>query len=155
MVGTTHPCSNVSKTIYRMDLYISMASWKTAISPLLTQWRYCSLPLSHQYCKVEETSQRARFMGPTWGPPGSCRPQMGPMLAPWTFLSGLGLHWLRLGAWISNGIHMLTVLSLIPTHSHRKLRGVIIHPCPSKGNPRMGTPAPKTAPGLGQLTGLW
>ena len=28
-------------------------------------------------------------MGPTWGPPGSCRPQMGPMLAPWTLLSGL------------------------------------------------------------------
>ena len=25
------------------------------------------------------TSQRAKFMGPTWGPPGSCRPQMGPM----------------------------------------------------------------------------
>ena len=30
----------------------------------------------------------ARFMGPTWGPPGSCRPQMGPILAPWTLLSG-------------------------------------------------------------------
>ena len=28
-------------------------------------------------------------MGPTWGPPGSCRPQMGPMLAPWTLLSGV------------------------------------------------------------------
>ena len=27
-------------------------------------------------------------MGPIWGPPGSCRPQMGPMLAPWTLLSG-------------------------------------------------------------------
>ena len=26
----------------------------------------------------------AKFMGPTWGLPGSCRPQMGPMLAPWT-----------------------------------------------------------------------
>ena len=26
-------------------------------------------------------------MGPTWGPPGSCRPQMGPVLAPWTLLS--------------------------------------------------------------------
>ena len=26
-------------------------------------------------------------MGPTWGPPGSCRPQMGPMLTPWTLLS--------------------------------------------------------------------
>ena len=33
--------------------------------------------------------QIARFMGPTWGPPGSCRPQMGPMLAPWTLLSGV------------------------------------------------------------------
>ena len=31
----------------------------------------------------------ARFMGPTWGPSGSCRPQMGPMLAPRTLLSGL------------------------------------------------------------------
>ena len=27
-------------------------------------------------------------MGPTWGPPGSCRPPIGPMLAPWTLLSG-------------------------------------------------------------------
>ena len=33
----------------------------------------------------------AKFMGPTWGPPGSCRPQMGPMLAPWTLLSGIPL----------------------------------------------------------------
>ena len=33
-------------------------------------------------------SQIAKFMGPTWGPPGSCRPQMGPMMAPWTLLSG-------------------------------------------------------------------
>ena len=28
-------------------------------------------------------------MGPTWGPSGSCRPQMGPMLAPWTLPSGI------------------------------------------------------------------
>ena len=34
-------------------------------------------------------SQIARFMGPTWGPPGSCRPQVGPMLALWTLLSGV------------------------------------------------------------------
>ena len=27
-------------------------------------------------------------MGPTWGPPGSCRPQMGPMLDPWILLLG-------------------------------------------------------------------
>ena len=32
----------------------------------------------------------ARFMGPTWGPSGADRTQVGPMLAPWTLLSGLG-----------------------------------------------------------------
>ena len=32
--------------------------------------------------------QIARFMRPTWGPSGSCRPQMSPMLAPWILLSG-------------------------------------------------------------------
>ena len=36
----------------------------------------------------EIVTQIARFMGPTWGPSGSCRPQMGPMLVPWTLLLG-------------------------------------------------------------------
>ena len=31
----------------------------------------------------------ARFMGPTWGPSGAVRTQVGPMLAPWTMLSGI------------------------------------------------------------------
>ena len=35
-----------------------------------------------------ETPLIARFMGPTWGPSGADRTQMGPMLAPWTLLSG-------------------------------------------------------------------
>ena len=30
----------------------------------------------------------ARFMVPTWGPSGAGRTQVGPMLAPWTLLSG-------------------------------------------------------------------
>ena len=38
--------------------------------------------------KTTSVPQIAKFMGPTWGPPGSCRPQMGPMLALWTLLSG-------------------------------------------------------------------
>ena len=38
---------------------------------------------------VTGTYQITKFMRPTWGPPGSCRSQMGPMLAPWTLLSGL------------------------------------------------------------------
>ena len=36
----------------------------------------------------------ARFMGPTWGPSGADKTQVGPMLAPWTLLSG---QWLRVG----------------------------------------------------------
>ena len=30
-----------------------------------------------------------KFMGPTWGSPGADRTQVGPMLAPWTLLSGV------------------------------------------------------------------
>ena len=36
-------------------------------------------------------TQIAKFMGPTWDPPGSCQPQMGPMLTPWTLLSGFAI----------------------------------------------------------------
>ena len=38
---------------------------------------------------ITMVSQRARFMRLTWGSSGSWRPQMGPMLAPWTLLSGV------------------------------------------------------------------
>ena len=31
----------------------------------------------------------SRFIGPTWGPSGADRTQMGPMLAQWTLLSGV------------------------------------------------------------------
>ena len=37
-------------------------------------------------------SMIARFMGPTLGPPGSCRPHVDPMLAPWILLYGLLLE---------------------------------------------------------------
>ena len=37
---------------------------------------------------ADNCTQIARFTGSTWGPPGSCRPQMGLKLAPWTLLSG-------------------------------------------------------------------
>ena len=36
---------------------------------------------------------KARFLGPTWGPSGADRTQMGPMLAPWTLLSGYLRAW--------------------------------------------------------------
>ena len=44
-----------------------------------------------------------KFMGPTCGPPGSCRFQMGPMLAPWTLLLGIPYQQL----YPSAGVHVL------------------------------------------------
>ena len=38
-------------------------------------------------------NQIAKFMWPSWGPPGSCRSQIGPMLAPWTLLSGMSWYY--------------------------------------------------------------
>ena len=39
--------------------------------------------------RVQFPTEIAMFMGPTWGPSGSCRSQMGPMMASWTVLSGI------------------------------------------------------------------
>ena len=42
----------------------------------------------------DNSSQITKFMGPTWGPTGSCQPQLHPMLAPWTLLSGQIIQYL-------------------------------------------------------------
>ena len=53
-----------------------------------------------QPCHISSAwSHIARFMGPTRGPSGSCRPQIGPMLAPWTLLSGMALITSLSGMW--------------------------------------------------------
>ena len=41
-----------------------------------------------QTVHLQKNSLIARFMGPIWGPSGADRTQVGPMLAPWTLLSG-------------------------------------------------------------------
>ena len=58
------------------------------------------------------------FMGPAWDPPGSCRPQMGPMLAPWTLLSGYLTYSI-----FHNYVHC--------NDTHSFIWDVIIHPCPN------------------------
>ena len=55
-------------------------------------------------------TQIAKFMGPTWGPSGSCRSQMGPMLTPRTLPS-----WDIL--WPLSSIHV----RYIPGNMHRVL----------------------------------
>ena len=47
------------------------------LGPRLTVWQLLSLI--------------ARFMGPTWGPSGADRTQMGPMFAPWISLSEIAM----------------------------------------------------------------
>ena len=47
-----------------------------------------TMTFSREQQPVPLSTQIAKFVGPTWGPPGSCRPQMGPMSAQWTSLSG-------------------------------------------------------------------
>ena len=49
---------------------------------------YASLVVSPAEKLNTCTTQITRFMGPTWGPPGDDRTQVGPMLASWTLLSG-------------------------------------------------------------------
>ena len=55
---------------------------------IIMQSDYSKIIMINTYSFPMRGTQIARFMGPTWGPPGSCRPQMVPMLAPWTLLSG-------------------------------------------------------------------
>ena len=106
---TQYSSSCVHNCIFMLELI-----WDSDRSPwynvraFSTYWSYHSLALSHRYydgCATvfpwpSSSAHRCshvlcfqyrhstRFMGPTWGPPGTCRPQMGPMLAPWTMLSG-------------------------------------------------------------------
>ena len=62
-------------------------------------WPWCSVSQTYH----NRASQIAKFIGPTWGPPGSCRPQMGLMLSPWTLLSGQ-LVWANIVKNISWGV---------------------------------------------------
>ena len=50
-------------------------------------------PRTNAWSAVTIYTQIAKPMGPTWGPTGSCRPKMGPMMAPWTLLSGYVYIW--------------------------------------------------------------
>ena len=58
---------------------------------VLVKWSIMALSLTLTTDCSLRHSRIANVMGPTWSPSGSCRPQMDPMLAQWTLLSGLSL----------------------------------------------------------------
>ena len=55
--------------------------------------RMCRYQITRDYkITAEAKSLTTRLIGKTWGQPGSCRPQVGPMLASWTLLSGVTFY---------------------------------------------------------------
>ena len=73
----------------------------------------CDLSL-FSFLLYYKLSHITKFMGPTWGPPGSCRPQLGPVLAPWILLSGLCGLTLSLHFLMGNNVICLGFTSEIP-----------------------------------------
>ena len=65
-------------------------SWEVSTVTLDYRLEESWTEISHTTTGVPQGQKLiARFMGPTWGPSGAGRTQMGPMLAPWTLLSGI------------------------------------------------------------------
>ena len=58
----------------------------------------------------------ASFMGPTWGPSGADRTQVGPMLAPWTLLSGTCQVILGMAGWIFSNSFISLLSFEVPHH---------------------------------------
>ena len=79
-------------------------------------------------CDLGSLTQIANFMGPTWGPPGSCRPQMGPMLAPWTLLSE------HCYVWESYNICYMLFLNIMNETAFLKIIDTIYYSCHIKRN---------------------
>ena len=62
-----------------LQAWLSLNTWKcTAISNKGHQHASHSL-ITRCHFPIWRYTQIARIMGPTWVPPGSCRPQVGPM----------------------------------------------------------------------------
>ena len=64
------------------DSRLAPSQWETSLqSNAVSHWLGANL-------ESALPAQIARFIWPTWGPPGSWRPLVGPTLAPWILLSG-------------------------------------------------------------------
>ena len=103
----------VSKdTVWRVPRINNSGFWWRLVLYYFRPLEYISYKYAYEYMVI---SQIARLMGPTWGPPGSCRPQMGPMLAQCTLLSGM--FFLFINFQLSHLIH-LTISDRIASKAH-------------------------------------
>ena len=75
-----------------LSLYTVLLVWNKQLPVLVYKPPYYPQSLTHDDVMTWKHfphywPQIASFMGTTWGPPGSCRPQVVPS-SPWTLLSG-------------------------------------------------------------------
>ena len=81
----------------RLSLSEPALTWCSVFLQLPHSQQLCVQPIMAKVKKGSATHtvrinpQVAKFTRPASAPPGSYRPQMGPMLAPWTLLSGVYL----------------------------------------------------------------
>ena len=88
---------------------------------------------------MNQISQIARFMGPTWGPPGSCRPHVGPHVGPMNLAIRNCLHIHPLlpvhprGLFYQAGLvkTSIEIRVCISSYIHVKQWDVITHPRPN------------------------
>ena len=71
------------------------------------------------------SSPESKVTWPTWGPPESCRPQVGPMWAPWTLLSGwcywLGSSVAKMNCNVLMACWEISCINYVPVHTCRQL----------------------------------
>ena len=86
VVQTTFSSALCRRQRAETSKYIPQILWDEYIPHIL--WDVITSPYPLDFLREQHSSLIARFMGPTWGPSGADRTQVGPMLAPWTLLSG-------------------------------------------------------------------
>ena len=98
LLSDSSPCVRYCQDYRKQHLYLTSQAFKNSyddgftipimISHLLDALEYKKMIVSFIQ-SVFKASLMTRFMGPTWGPSGADRTQVGPMLTPWTLLSGM------------------------------------------------------------------
>ena len=113
---------------YRYSLSLFHWHWENcpSASEATLSWWY-----GHIKTK-KRTTLIARFMGPTWGPSGADRTQVGPMLVPWTLLSGNENASLFYGIYCMSGVFCQKKVSRTRTSNYipQYLWDVITCRCP-------------------------
>ena len=97
-----HMLCTVTRYCFVIGKFESISIWTNVNLELISPWR--RHPWHHVSPQLDNGSslglnQDNKFHVVNMGPPGSCRPQVGPILTTWTLLSGLlTAHWSAAGS---------------------------------------------------------